>query len=336
MQGTSPTVSDAVEQYQRERSHEVRESTVVNQKYHLRSFVDWAAEIELDDLGNLNGFLVNQFKTWRRENSEINDQTLYNVLMTIRGFLGWCEQRELVEDGLADKLDIPKPEDPTRNTTIDPRRAEDILTHLQKFRYASLHHVLFYLLYHTGMRIGTARALDTDDWDDENNLLHIRHRPDEGTPLKNGEKAQRAVNIGKVALANALSDYIKRNRPDQQDEYRRDPMFPSSEGRATTQTLRLYIERITQPCRYTESCPHDRTQDECKAYRQQTFAYECPSAVSPHPIRRSAITEHLRKDVPKDVVSERMNVSRKVLEQHYNAQTEEEKAELRRRYLDNL
>lgn len=176
----TPTIADVVSQYQNERKHEVRESTIVNQRYHLQSFVRWSDEIGLEDLGNLNGYVLNQFKTWRRENSEINDQTLYNILMTIRGFLGWCEQRDLVEEGLPEKLDIPKPEDPTRNTTIDPNRANEILEHLQKFDYASLDHVLFYLLYHTGMRIGTARALDVEDWNQKEALLYVQHRPDTG------------------------------------------------------------------------------------------------------------------------------------------------------------
>ena len=328
--------SEVIAQFQRERKHEVRESTIVNQRYHLRSFVERAEESGLESISDLNGYVVNQYKTWRRENSGINDQTLYNNLMTIRAFIGWCEQRELVEEGLANKLDIPKPEDPTRNTTIAPKRAKEILTHLQKFDYASGDHVLFYLLYHTGIRVGTVRALDVGDWDSENGLLHIRHRPESGTPLKNGKKAQRAINVNKPGLANALTDYIETNRMEKEDDHGRKPMFPSNSGRATAQTLRLYVERLIQPCRYTGECPHDKVQRECDAYRNVTYAYDCPSAVSPHPIRRSAITDHLRKDVPKDVVSERMNVSRKVLEEHYNAQTEQEKAELRRRYLDNL
>jgi len=325
-----------IDQFQNERKHEVRESTLVNQKYHLRSFVEWTEEIELEDIGNLNGYVVNQYKTWRRENSEINEQTLYNNLMSIRALLRWCEQRELVEDGLADKLDIPRPENPVRDATIAPERANAILEYYQQFDYASRNHVLFYLLYHSGMRIGSIRALDVNDWKPGKQLLHIRHRPEEGTPLKNGEEGERAVYVSQDGLKSALSDYIKHNRLDKTDEYDRKPLFPTRQGRATTQTLRLYTEHLTEPCQYTGECPHEKELADCSARKRVKKSYECPSSVSPHPIRRSAITEHLNSDVPKDVVSERMNVSRKVLEQHYDSRTEEEKAEVRREYLENV
>lgn len=326
----------AVDQFQRERAHEVAESTVVNQKYHLKSLVEWTRDIELDDLSDLNGFVLNQYKTWRRDNSEINDQTLYNNLMTIKAFLNWCEKRELVEDGLPEKLDIPKPEDPTRNTTITPERAEDLIGYYQQFEYASREHVLFHLLYHTGIRIGTASAFDVDDWDAERYRLYARHRPETGTPLKNGKEGERAIVIKDDTLRAALADYIDRMRLDVEDEHGRKPLFPSRRGRATTQTLRLYVETLSQPCRYTGECPHQRDQSECSATVRIAEAYECPSAVSPHTIRRSAITAHLNADIPKDVVSGRMNVSQKVLEAHYDQRTEDDKADLREGYLENL
>ena len=63
---------------------------------------------------------------------------------------------------------------------------------------------------------------------------------------------------------------------------------------------------------------------------------KCPSSVSPHAIRRGAITQHLSKDVPEKVVSDRMNVSLDVLEKHYDRRSERKKADQRRDYLDEL
>lgn len=76
-EATNP--SAVVDQFQRERRHEVRESTITDQKCHLRSFVEWTEEIELGDVTHLNGCVVNQYKTWQQENSDINDQTLYKL-----------------------------------------------------------------------------------------------------------------------------------------------------------------------------------------------------------------------------------------------------------------
>ena len=63
---------------------------------------------------------------------------------------------------------------------------------------------------------------------------------------------------------------------------------------------------------------------------------KCPEAVSPHAIRRGSIMHYLAKDVPTEVVSDRMNVSRDVLDQHYDKRSEEGKLEQRRGYLENV
>lgn len=63
---------------------------------------------------------------------------------------------------------------------------------------------------------------------------------------------------------------------------------------------------------------------------------KCPDSVSSHPIRRSAITHHLDSDVPKAIVSERMNVSEKIIDQHYDARDKEQKRQNRQKYLNSI
>lgn len=58
--------------------------------------------------------------------------------------------------------------------------------------------------------------------------------------------------------------------------------------------------------------------------------------MSPHAIRRGSITYHLNAGVPKEVVSDRMNVSDEVLEKHYDERTAGERRGQRRGYLDDL
>jgi integrase len=234
------------------------------------------------------------------------------------------------------RSDIPKPDNPVRDATIAPERAQEIIEYFGKYQYATDRHVLFYFLYHTGIRIGTARALDVEDWNPEESKLHVVHRPDTGTTLKNGEKGQRAINITRPDLYDALSDYIKENRQEITDEYGRKPLFPTRQGRASTQTLRLYIQHMTQPCVLSGECPHNKEPADCEARRKVRESYGCPSAVSPHPIRRSAIVDHLNKDVPKEILEKRMNVSQRVLEAHYDPRSETAKADVRRKYLDGV
>jgi hypothetical protein len=44
----------------------------------------------------------------------------------------------------------------------------------------------------------------------------------------------------------------------------------------------------------------------------------------------------LTEDIPEKVISDRMNVSREVLEDHYDRRSEEVKVEQRRGYLDGV
>jgi hypothetical protein len=75
---------------------------------------------------------------------------------------------------------------------------------------------------------------------------------------------------------------------------------------------------------------------ECKAATDRSQSFACPSSVSPHAVRRGAITHWLNSDVPEPVVSARANVSTAVLDGHYDRRTEREKMEQRRTYLDDV
>ena len=65
-------------------------------------------------------------------------------------------------------------------------------------------------------------------------------------------------------------------------------------------------------------------------------ASSCPSSVTPHPIRRGYITYLLQAGVPVEVVSDRCNVSPKVIEMHYDVRSEEDKMRQRREVLDEI
>lgn len=57
---------------------------------------------------------------------------------------------------------------------------------------------------------------------------------------------------------------------------------------------------------------------------------------SPHTLRRGYITAALNAGQPVDVTAERTNVSREVLDKNYDARTESEKREVRRRFLQDV
>jgi len=59
-----------------------------------------------------------------------------------------------------------------------------------------------------------------------------------------------------------------------------------------------------------------------------------PSSLSPHDVRRGAITHFLSEDIPKEIVQDRCDVSSDVIDDHYDTRTEDEKAEQRRKYVE--
>jgi len=90
---------------------------------------------------------------------------------------------------------------------------------------------------------------------------------------------------------------------------------------------------MTQPCEIGD-CPHDQDAKTCE-YRVNGQRAGCPSSRSPHGIRRGAITDHLRNGTPQEVISDRANVSKDILDQHYDERTEREKMQIRREFIED-
>jgi site-specific recombinase XerD len=322
----------AVDLYLEQRQDEVSDSTLESHQYRLKLFVEWCEERGIKNMNDLSGRDLHTFRVERREDGDLEAVTLRGQLSTLRVFLEFCASIDAVPEGLREKVLIPSVSvsEQASDSKLDHERAEQILDYLSRYQYASREHVIFTLLWRTGMRLGALRSLDLRDFDREEPALQLRHRPQTGTPLKNGDRGERMVALTD-RLAQMLQDYIDGPREDVTDEYGRAPLVASREGRPVRATIRTTMYQLTQPCMIGD-CPHDRDPDECEAtsYAQ---ASTCPSARPPHDVRRGAITAHLLDDVPVKIVSDRMNVSEEVLDQHYDRRTEREKMRQRREHL---
>lgn len=333
-EGTHPR--DALNLYLETRREEVSESTLQAHRYRLGHFVRWADERDIETMESLDGKNLHEYRLWRRDDGDLNSVSLHTQLSTLRVFLKFCESIEVVEDGLYDKLVIPSLTDgeDQRDTILPPDQAENTLNYLRKYEYASADHVMMVLLWRTGMRIGALRSLDVSDYDRKKARLRLRHRPQGGTTLKLGENGERIITL-KSSTCVVINDYLDKNRPPVTDEYGREPLIVFSVARPAKSTLREHVHRCTQPCLWQGQCPHDRSMDECPDIGYGVGA-GCPSSVPPHDVRRGAITHWLSEDVPKQVVSDRMNVNEDVLDDHYDQRTEETRAEQRRKFLDEI
>ena len=325
--------AEAVEWYLSERTPELSKKTILNQRYRLNSFVEWCDEYELENMNDLTGRHLHRFRRWRQDEGGINKVTLQGQLQTFRVFLEFCANIDAVESGLREKVLMPtvSAEDEARNVFIDSEHARKILDYLEKFHYASRDHVIFAILWHAGIRLGSLRAIDLRDVDLDARCIDLVHRPGTDTPLKNKEAAERSVAVGEH-YCEVLSDYIEHNREDTRDDYNRRPLITSAWGRLGGASIRETVYSLTRPCTLGP-CPHDRDVDSCEAMEHQS-ASKCPSSHSPHAIRRGSITQHLRDGTPGEIVTERMNVSAAILDQHYDERTEREKMEIRRSFLE--
>lgn len=326
----------AVKFYLDQRREELSQQTLRSHQYRLKQFVDWCEDVkEITNMNDLSGRDLHAYRVHRREEGELRLVSLQGQLSTLRVFLGFCASIDAVPEGLRSKVMLPtvSGSEQASETNLDAACAESALEYLDRYHYASREHVIMLLLWRTGMRAGAVRALDLDDCDLESNSLHLVHRPEEDTPLKNAENGERWVALS-PRIARVVEDYISGPRVDILDEFGREPLLTTSHGRASRSTVRDAVYRRTRPCDYGEPCPHDRDPAECEAVEFDA-ASKCPSSRSPHDVRSGAITAHLLEDVPVEIVSDRMDVSQSVLDRHYDRRTEREKMEQRRKHLSN-
>ncbi len=324
---------EGVERFLRHHRPSVRETSYRNAKHRLSVFLEWCDELDIENLNGLTGRDLADFVDWRR--GDVAPITLQKQLSSVRQALRYWADLDAVEDGLAEKLHAPKLPDgaQSRDVFLEPDRAKAALEYFNRHHYGSRDHALLALLWRTGMRRSAARSIDVDDLEPEDHAIHLEHRPDTGTVLKNGDDGNRWVYLGPEWFAIITAFRDNPDRRDDVDEYGRRPLFTTQRGtRPTGDTIYKWVVKALHPCTY-HKCPHDRTPSSCEALSEQSHVAACPSSRSPHTVRRGAITYHLNQDTAPEVVSERMDVSLEVLYEHYDARTEREKMEVRRKNL---
>ena len=324
---------DGVEMYLQVRKEELSASSLKTQKSRLGIFLDWCDEAGVTNLNDLSGRDLLQFRTWRSE--DLRPKSLEANMMTLRSFLSRCANFDAVPPSLPEKVDIPvvDGEDVSRDEYVSSERAERVLEHLDQYEYATVEHVIWLLMTTAGLRLSAIRSIDVGDFSSsfDGGQLQLTHRPDSDTPLKNKSGSERSVHMPEY-LIQVLNDYIETHRPDVTDEYGREPLVASDQGRIVRTTIRKYAYKWTRPCVVDGTCPYevpDEEIEDCEARQSGSYAYKCPGSSSPHPIRRGYITHELNVGVPKAVLSDRCDVSPEVIDEHYDERSDEERMELR-------
>ena len=255
----------AKQMYLDERRNELAEATLQSQHYRLRQFVEWCEHEEIDNLNEFSGRDIHQYRVKRRNEDQLANASMKGHLATLRMFLRFCATIDAVEPGLGEKILLPTTTDnDARETMFDSDRAESVLNYLRCYRYATLEHAFLEVLWHTGLRIGAATGLDINDFDDEERYLRLVHRPDLGTSLKTRTKGERLVALS-GRMCQVLNDWLEVNHPETVDEYSRNPLFATKNGRLSKNRGRTIAYQFTRPCIYDRHCPHEQEPDHCDA-----------------------------------------------------------------------
>lgn len=316
---------------------EHRESTVSAYHYRTKHFVEWAESNGIDSIGDLTGWDVDSYETKRRGEG-LAPASLNNEIDTLKELLEYCARIGLVDEDLPEKVHppaVPK-EDNVSEKKLTTDRAKALLDYYEatpEARHTRAHAVLASAWY-VPARMGGFRGLDLENYNSEGQYFEFLHRPDQGTPLKNGYDGERIVGLTEK-LCEILDGYIESDRYDKYDEYGRRPLFTSQRGRPSKSGFRGWMYLATVPCLHSP-CPHGNDPETCD-YLTYTHASKCPSSRSPHPVRRGSITWHRNRGWPLDELAERANTSVRVLKMHYDQPDRFEEMQKRRsQFLDHL
>ena len=158
-----------------------------------------------------------------------------------------------------------------------------------------------------------------------------------GAHLPPPHSSQKEASISRCCHAVSLlakdGCYLDDKRVDQTDEHGRSPLLTTTHRRVSKSTIRTYFYAWTRPCAIGMECPYGRDPRECDAAKRNNWAFKCPDSLSTHPVRKGYITASLKDAIPKMVLSERCDVSEKILDRHYDFRTKQEKMEARMRLI---
>ena len=338
MHGLQPlTPHDGVQYYLDDRRSEVTKSTLYEHTTRLNRFLEWCDQENIENLNELTSRRCRDYKNHRQE--QVAPTTLENEMRTFRLAVKTWEQIQGVGEGLSKNIKVPtaKKSEKVRELKIESDQAEAIMDYLGKYEYATLRHLIFALIWHTGCRISGLRALDLGDWKPDEYrkpILSFEHRPATGTPLKKEENGERDVPVT-PEIADLIEDYIDGRRKDVTDEYDRKPLLTTENGRPFKTTVQRNIYQVTQPCYIGWECPYGENPTTCEwtTYNQTS---KCPGSVSPHGIRKTNVTHFKQLGFEYEEISGRVDASVEVLSEHYDHPTTAEERERQFDLVDRL
>ena len=307
-------------------------STRAQYKRTLPVFMDFANDRGISSPVSIDIDTVDSFVDGLQTTYEA-DATILTYTKNVRTWLKWITQRGYSDESvykILDKKELglsPKARDEALPSTV----ANSILDDLGTKRRGSTLHAVTEVFWNGGPRIGGVHSLDMRDFNPKKSELRFRHRPLQGTRLKNGEEddgnpgdGERNIEI-KESVVEALKLYVERDRPPVTDGYGREPLFATKQGRASKSTIRRWVYQATS-CQWGRA--HSKKPDCDGSCDPNTKV--CNYSYYPHALRRGAIVHHLSNGLRIDRASERFDVSIGTIRKHYDPRTKHQRKEDRK------
>ncbi len=131
-----------------------------------------------------------------RMKDNVSPATVNAHIRHLRAFLRWCAGKGWIQSDPTREIRMLKVIKRDKGKILSPKEINRILLHLDS-RGDELYADLLRLIANTGLRLGEALYLRSEDADLEGKRLHVRNRPDHLTK----DREDRIVPINEVALA---------------------------------------------------------------------------------------------------------------------------------------
>ncbi|WP_245705830.1 site-specific integrase [Halobellus clavatus] len=250
LRNVAPDVAKDI--YLQQRWDDLSEATIKTHGYRIEAFVDWLEDQGISSMAEVDGLTVHNYRVHRREEDGLKKVSLQGQISTVRQFLRVLASVNAADADVAEKVLLPtvrKGED-VNEERLGTGRAQKALEYLEQYQYASRAHVELLLIWRLSARRGGVRSLDLGSFVDSGDtpVLEFRHRPETGTPLKNGKWSERDCAIKNESLVQTLRDYIDGPREDVLDDHDRAPLLTTKYGRVSLGTIKQDMYRVTRPC----------------------------------------------------------------------------------------
>lgn len=148
---------DALDWYLEHRRDSLRTATRRKHRSALGAFVEWTGEVGIDNLNDISGRQLMEFKTWRKTESDLTVVSLNGNLAILQRFLRFCENVDAVSEKVVDRVPLPNvpPDEEVDNWVPTDEAVKGIRSYFGQFEYASRRHAVFELIAEVGLRVGS-------------------------------------------------------------------------------------------------------------------------------------------------------------------------------------